>query len=40
MYAYTINSDGSLTTHKKPFEVPMKTQGLLATKNHFIYSTS
>ncbi|WP_020496235.1 hypothetical protein [Sciscionella marina] len=40
MYSYTINSNGSLTTIKKPWETPTKTQGVLVTGKHFIYSTS
>lgn len=40
MYSYDIKSDGSLTTNKTPWEVPTKTQGVLVTKSHFIYSTS
>jgi hypothetical protein len=40
MYSYTINSDGSLTTHKTPWEIPSKTQGALVTGSHFVYSTS
>jgi len=40
MYQYKINSDGSLTTIKKAWEVPTKTQGLLVTGSHFIFSTS
>ncbi len=40
MYQYKINSNGSLTTIKKAWEVPTKTQGLLVTGSHFIFSTS
>lgn len=40
MYSYTINADGSLTTIKKPWEIPSKTQGLAVTGTHFLYSTS
>lgn len=40
MYAYTIHNDGSLTTHTPSWEVPTKTQGLLVTGKHLIYSTS
>ena len=40
MYEYKIHPDGSLTTINKAWEIPMKTQGLLVTKSHFIYSTS
>jgi hypothetical protein len=40
MYAYKVNSDGSLETQPTAYEVPAKTQGLLVTKDHFIYSTS
>lgn len=39
MYAYKISDDGSLETGKS-YEVPTKTQGLLVTKDHFVYSTS
>lgn len=40
MYQYKINSNGSLTTINKAWEVPTKTQGLLVTGTHFIFSTS
>jgi hypothetical protein len=40
MYQYKINSNGSLTTINRAWEIPTKTQGLLVTANHFIYSTS
>ncbi|MFE0026636.1 hypothetical protein [Amycolatopsis sp. NPDC059021] len=40
MYRYTVNADGSLTTQDGAYEVPMKTQGLMVTKDHFVYSTS
>ncbi|WP_405056502.1 hypothetical protein OG474_27635 [Kribbella sp. NBC_01505] len=40
MYEYKIKSDGTLTTIDKAWEIPTKTQGLLVTKSHFIYSTS
>ncbi|MET9268327.1 hypothetical protein [Kribbella sp. NPDC003557] len=40
MYQYKIKPDGSLTTIKKAWEIPTKTQGLLVTKSHFVYSTS
>ncbi|GAA0958119.1 hypothetical protein GCM10009554_69880 [Kribbella koreensis] len=40
MYQYKINSNGSLTTINKAWEVPTKTQGLLVTGSHFIFSTS
>lgn len=39
MHRYEVDDDGSLET-KEAYEVPMKTQGLLVTKDHFIYSTS
>ncbi|WP_344152434.1 hypothetical protein [Kribbella yunnanensis] len=40
MYEYKIKANGSLVTINKAWEVPTKTQGLLVTKSHFIYSTS
>lgn len=40
MYQYKINSNGSLTTINKAWEVPTKTQGLLVTGTHFVFSTS
>jgi hypothetical protein len=40
MYQYKINSNGSLTTINKAWEVPTKTQGLTVTASHFIFSTS
>ncbi|TCC35990.1 hypothetical protein [Kribbella speibonae] len=40
MYRYKIKSNGTLTTMKGAWEIPTKTQGLLVTKRHFIYSTS
>ncbi|WBQ03667.1 hypothetical protein [Kribbella sp. CA-293567] len=40
MYQYKINSNGSLTTVKKAWEIPTKTQGLLVTGTHFVFSTS
>jgi hypothetical protein len=40
MYEYKIRSNGSLVTVKRAWEVPTKTQGLLVTKGHFIFSTS
>jgi hypothetical protein len=40
MYQYKINSNGSLTTINKAWEIPTKTQGLLVTGTHFIFSTS
>jgi hypothetical protein len=40
MYQYRINPNGSLTTINRAWEVPTKTQGLLVTRNHFIFSTS
>ncbi len=39
MYRYKVGDDGSLETQQS-YEVPMKTQGLMVTKDHFIYSTS
>jgi hypothetical protein len=40
MYQYKVNSNGSLTTLKTAWEIPTKTQGLMVTGTHFIYSTS
>ncbi|GAA4611190.1 hypothetical protein [Saccharopolyspora hordei] len=39
MQSYQVGDDGSLT-EQKTFEVPMKTQGLMVTEDHFVYSTS
>lgn len=39
MFSYKINANGSLTT-EHGYEVPTKTQGLMVTKNKFIFSTS
>jgi hypothetical protein len=39
MYRYKINRNGSLTTGAR-YQVPKKTQGLVVTGTHFIYSTS
>jgi hypothetical protein len=40
MYEYKIKANGTLTTINKAWEIPTKTQGLLVTKSHFIFSTS
>ncbi|MEV8373265.1 hypothetical protein AB0P21_11045 [Kribbella sp. NPDC056861] len=40
MYQYRVNSNGSLTTLKTAWEIPTKTQGLMVTGTHFIFSTS
>lgn len=40
MYQYKINSNGSLTTISGAWEVPTKTQGLMVTGSHFVFSTS
>ncbi|MET7279685.1 hypothetical protein ABZS29_15720 [Kribbella sp. NPDC005582] len=40
MYEYKIKSNGTLVTVNRAWEIPTKTQGLLVTKSHFIYSTS
>lgn len=40
MYEYKIADDGTLTTLAGAWEVPTKTQGLMVTANHFVYSTS
>lgn len=39
MYEYSVAANGNLKTGQK-YEVPKKTQGLLVSKGHFIYSTS
>lgn len=39
MYDYKVAEDGSLTEGKE-YEVPKKTQGLMVTDDHFVYSTS
>lgn len=40
MYRYWVNSDGSLSTVTGAIQVPTKTQGLMVTGNHFVFSTS
>jgi len=40
MYRYQVGTDGSLTTQSGAYEVPTKTQGLMVTKSHFVFSTS
>lgn len=40
MYAYKVNSNGSLTTQSGSYQVPMKTQGLAVLSDRFIFSTS
>ena len=40
MYEYKIHPNGTLTTIQRAWEIPAKTQGLLVTKGHFIFSTS
>ncbi|MFC0529894.1 hypothetical protein [Phytohabitans kaempferiae] len=40
MYQYTVNSDGSLTRVGSGWEVPTKTQGVIVTGSHFLFSTS
>jgi hypothetical protein len=40
MYEYKIKPNGRLVTVKRAWEIPTKTQGLLVTKGHFIFSTS
>jgi len=40
MFEYKIQDDGSLVAVGGAWEVPTKTQGLLITETHFIYSTS
>jgi hypothetical protein len=40
MHEYTIAADGTLTEMPTSWEVPTRTQGLLVTATHFIYSTS
>lgn len=40
MYAYKVNSDGSLTTQSGGYQVPMKTQGVAVLSDRFIFSTS
>ena len=40
MYRYKVADNGSLATQRGSYEVPKKTQGLLVTSNHFVYSTS
>ncbi|MER6989396.1 hypothetical protein ABT337_14455 [Saccharopolyspora hirsuta] len=39
MQSYQVGDDGSLT-EQKTYEVPKKTQGLMVTKDHFVFSTS
>lgn len=40
MYEYKAGTDGTLTTVAGAWEVPTKTQGLMVTSSHFVYSTS
>ncbi|MFK4087934.1 hypothetical protein ACI2LF_27735 [Kribbella sp. NPDC020789] len=40
MYEYKIKSNGTLVTVNRAWEIPTKTQGLLVTKSHFVFSTS
>ncbi|TCO26386.1 hypothetical protein EV652_107278 [Kribbella steppae] len=40
MYEYKIKPNGTLVTVNRAWEIPTKTQGLLVTKGHFIFSTS
>lgn len=40
MVRYTIEADGSLSEAEGPIEVPMKTQGVAVTENHYYFSTS
>lgn len=40
MYEYKIADNGTLTTVAGAWEVPTKTQGLMVTSTHFVYSTS
>lgn len=40
MYRYKVGTDGSLTTQSGAYEVPTKTQGLMVTRSHFVFSTS
>ncbi|UMP03451.1 hypothetical protein [Amycolatopsis sp. EV170708-02-1] len=40
MHSYTVGSDGKLSYRPGSWEVPTKTQGLIVTKDLFIYSTS
>ncbi|MCI2423601.1 hypothetical protein MOQ72_39970 [Saccharopolyspora sp. K220] len=39
MYSYKIGDDGSLTT-EHAYEVPTKTQGLMVTKDKFVFTAS
>jgi len=40
MYAYKVNSNGSLTTQPGGYQVPKKTQGVAVLGDRFIFSTS
>ncbi len=40
MYAYKVNTDGSLTTQAGGIQVPTKTQGVAVLSDRFIFSTS
>ncbi|AKU17746.1 hypothetical protein [Luteipulveratus mongoliensis] len=40
MRRYKVGSDGSLTATGETWEVPKKTQGLIVTSGHFIFSTA
>ncbi|MGP4018647.1 hypothetical protein [Saccharopolyspora sp. 5N708] len=39
MYSYKVGDDGSLTT-EHAYEVPTKTQGLMVTKDKFVFTSS
>jgi len=40
MYAYKVNSNGSLTTQAGAIQVPTKTQGVAVLSDRYIFSTS
>jgi hypothetical protein len=40
MRAYTVREDGTLSVRDGMWKVPMQTQGLVATKDMFVYSCS
>jgi hypothetical protein len=40
MYAYKVNSNGTLATQPGGYQVPMKTQGVAVLGDRFIFSTS
>ncbi|WP_155368023.1 hypothetical protein [Catellatospora vulcania] len=40
MWEYSVNGDGTLSVKSGPYAVPPRTQGVVVTDTHFIFSTS